>query len=321
DPATARGLLTAGSPIARVARPTPSERMMVIEDLRAAVARDEVPLDQLLALVPAIAADPDPKVALRALDAGDLPTRGLSDAMYQAAERWRLRAFGARAAQLGWQRRPRDSEELHELRRGVVPVAARRDPALAAEATRLADRWLADHTAVAADVAPLALAVAARHGDTARFDRYLAAARTARDRHEQQRLFSLLGGFLDPALAARALALVAGRELDLRDTRQIALRVLSHRETRDLGLAFVTDHLDDLLARMRDDEAAGFLADLAGAFCDPARTAVVAALVSPRAARIDGAQASVSRALEESHQCIAQVERQLPALQHILGAR
>jgi len=321
DPAAARALLSSSSAIARIARPTPAERMMLVEDLRAAVDRDELGLDQLLALIPMIAGDRDAKVAASAIDAAALPTAGLDDAMFAAAQRWFLRTFRARAQELGWQRGAGDSEELHELRRAVVPAVALADPALAAEATRLADRWLADRAGIPDDLAGPALEVAAHRGDAARFARYLAAARSARDRTDRQRLLAALGGFADPALASRALALVLGRELDLRDTIGIVSSVLARRETRDLGLAFALAHTDALVARMRDDDAAGYLGRLAGAFCDPVRVAQIAALVAPRAARFDGAQAAVSRALEESEQCIARVRRQLPALHRALDPR
>jgi aminopeptidase N len=320
DPALVRALLAPDSPQARSARPTPSERMMLIEDLRAAVARDEQPIDRLLALVPVIAADRDAKVAQSALEAAELPTAGLSDAMYQAARRWLHRVLGPRAAQLGWLRGPRDSDELHELRRQLVPAVAVTDPALTAQATRLADRWLVDRSGLPADLAWSALEVAAHSGDAARFDRYLAAARATSDRIDQPRLLATLGAFADPALASRALAVVLDGDLDQRDAIGIIPAVLSHRETRDVGLTFVANHIDDLLARMRDDDAAGLLGRIAGAFCDPERTERVAALLAPRAARIDGAQASVTRALEQARQCIAQVERELPALHHVLHA-
>jgi hypothetical protein len=81
---------------------------------------------------------------------------------------------------------------------------------------------------------------------------------------------------------------------DLRDSIGIVSRVLAHRETRDLGVAFLDAHIDELLARMRDDEAAWFLGGIAGAFCDPDRKAKITALVAPRASKIDGAQASVT---------------------------
>jgi aminopeptidase N len=321
DPTLARALLTPRSAIARAARPTPAERMMLIEDLRAAVGRDELALDKLLALVPVIAADPDDKVARSAFVAADLPLRGLDDAMYEAARRWRQQAFLARARRLGWQRGARDSDELHELRQIMVPLVARDDAALAAEATRLADRWLADRTGISDDLAESALDVAAHRGDAARFERYLAAAKAARDRSEHQRLLGTLGSFTDPEIARRSLELVRGRDLDLRDSAGILFGVLGRRETRDVGIAFVTAHLDELLARMRDDEATGFLGALAGRFCDRDRRAQMERLVVPRAAKIDGAQARVTRSLEQSSQCIAHVERQLPALRRLLGTK
>src|SRR4030095_4537574 len=122
------------------------------------------------------------------------------------------------------------------------------------------------------------LAVSAYHGDAARFERYLAAARSARDRNEKQRLLGSLGAFHDPAIVDKALAIVRGTEFDLRDTRGILFGVLGDRETRDLGIAFVTAHIDELLARLRDDEAAGLLGSLVWPFCDRDRRAKMAAL-------------------------------------------
>jgi aminopeptidase N len=321
DPAVARALLSPSSPIARSARPTAAERMMLVADLRAAVARGELALDQLLDLVPAIIADRDDKVARGALDVAKLPIAGLDDATWNAAQGWYRRTFGARAAQLGWQRRASDSDELHGLREGLVPRIAMSDPALAAEATRLADRWLSRHTGITDDLVGPVLDVAAHHGGAARFERYLAATRSARDRNDQQRLIHALGGFADPALASRALGLVLASELDLRDTVDIVATVLVHRETRDVGLAFVRAHLDELLARMGEAEAADLLRTLAGAFCDPDRRAQIAEIVTPRTARIDGARALVARALEQSDQCIAEVRRQLPALRRLFDVR
>ena len=320
DPAMARALLTPSSAAARSARPTPAERMMLVEDLRAAVDRDELGLDKLLELVPIIAADPDDKVARSALAAAALPMRGLDDALYRAAERWSYQAFRARAGQLGWRRGPGDSEERHELRKQLVPQVAIHDPALTAQADRLADQWLASRTGVADDLAIDVLAVAAHHGDLARFERYLAAAGKARDRTEHAELLATLGAFTAPEIATRALALVLGRDLDLRDTVGLVAGVLAHRQTRELGLAFLAAHLDELLARMRDDEAAALLGLIAGAFCDADHRQKVAALTVSRAEKIGGGRVSVTRALEQADQCIALVERQRPALRRVLRA-
>jgi ERAP1-like protein len=321
DPAMARALLTPSSPSARAAKSTPAERMMLVEDLRAAVDRGEIELDRMLPLVPLIAADPDDKVARSAVFAVDLPLGGVDDAMYRAGIAWYQKAFGGRARQLGWLRGPHDSEERHELRQVLVGSAAIEDPKLSAEAARLADRWLADRSGITDDLVGSVLRVSAYHGDMARFERYLAAAKAARDRTEHGRLLGTLGGFIDPAIARRGLALVLGHDLDLRDSLGILYGVLSHRETRDLALDWLTEHLDELLARMRDDEASGLLGGLAGRFCDRARRDRIASLVTQRAAKYDGAQTPVTRGLEQAVHCIARVERELPALRRVLGVK
>jgi aminopeptidase N len=321
DARAVRALLTASSPAARAAKPTPAERMMLIHDLRDAATRDEVPVDQAIAMVPVIAADPDDKVARMAPEAVSLPLTGVDDALWHAARRWYSKTFGPRARQLGWQRGAKDSEERQDLRKSLLWMVVNDDPALKAEARRLTDRWLADRGGLPDDVAYLALEGAAYRSDAARFDRYLAAAKAARDRTEQGRLLATLAAFASPELADKALAVVLGHELDLRETIGIVNGVLQRRETRDVGLAFVTAHFDELLARMRSDDAARFLGSVAGVFCDADRRAKVAALVTPRAAKFEGADNAVKRGLELADQCIALTQRELPAMQRVFGAK
>ncbi len=321
DPALAKVLLTTTGPtsaIARTAKLTPAERMMVVADLRAMVERDELAIDALLALVPLIAADPDDKVALAGLEAANINVNALDDALYEKALRYFVRSFAPTAKQLGWKRGPHDSDERQTRRRALLSFAPY-EPTLAKQAEALADQWLAKRTGVDDDLVDAVLQTVTYHGKQARFDQLLGEARQARDRSEQQRLLGALGGFHDLAIATKALEVVAGKEFDLRDTVGILFGVLQRRETRDLGLAFVTAHLDELLARMRDDESAGTLGGLAGLFCDSQRRTAVAALVAPRAGKIDGAQAQVARGLEQSAQCIATTARQLPVLRKFLA--
>jgi hypothetical protein len=115
-------------------------------------------------------------------------------------------------------------------------------------------------------------------------------------------------------LAARARELVYGKELDLRDTLDIVYVQLAHRETRDAMFDSLEHHIDEVLGRMRDDEASWALGAVAGSFCDAAHRDRVAKLLVQRATKINGAQASVARGLELTDQCIAEVARETPAL-------
>jgi hypothetical protein len=318
DPAMAKALLTPASPIARAAKPTAAEKMMLVADLHAMVERDELSIDKVLELVPIVAADPDERFARWAFVAAGFRGDALDDALYEKAQRYRLKTFGPAARRLGWVRGKDDSDERHELRRAFVPVVADLDPAIGKQAEALAERWLAEHKGIEDDLVNEVLVAAAIRGDRARFDKMLAAAKSARDRSEQQRILFALGAFRDPAVAKAALEVVRGTELDLRDSIGILYHVLFRRETRALGMEFLTANIDGLLARMRDDEASWFLGGLAGGFCTPEQRARVESLVTPRAAKHSGAVAAVTRGLEQSQQCIANTSRQLPALRRVL---
>lgn len=319
DPATAKALLTPTSAIAKTAKPTAAEKMMFVGDLRAMVDRNELELDKLLELVPLVAADPDDKVAAWAFEAASFRSDALDDALYAKSKKYFTKTFGPRAKKLGWTRAKTDSDERHELRRSFVPAVAVEDATLSKQAETLADRWLVDHKGVEDDLVGAVLSTTTAHGNEARFTKLLAAAKAARDRTDQQRILEALGGFRNPAIAAKALEVVRGTELDLRDTLGILYRVLFRRETRALGTKFVTEQIDALLARMRDDEASWFLGALAGAPCTKEQRAAMADLVTSRATKYSGAEIAVKRGLEQSQQCIANAARQLPALQRFLA--
>jgi aminopeptidase N len=319
DPAIAKAFFTPSSAIAKAAKPTAAEKMMIVGDLRAMVDRDELTFDKLLELVPLVAADADDKVAAWAFEAASFATSPLDDQLYAKSKKFRTKTFGPRAKQLGWTRAKTDSDERHELRRQFVPAVAVEDTALSKQAEALADRWIAEQKGVEDDLVNAVLATATAHGHGARFDKILAAAKTARDRTDQQRLLLALGGFRDPAIAAKALEIVRGTEFDLRESLGILYRVLFRRETRAVGTKFVTEQIDVLLARMRDDEASWFLGALAGGSCTVEQRGAMTNLVVSRAPKYSGADIAVRRGLEQSQQCIDNAARQLPALQRFLA--
>jgi hypothetical protein len=223
------------------------------------------------------------------------------------------------AKKLGWVRAATDSDERHYLRRRMAATLSRVDPAFAKLAQPLVDKWLTDRTGLADDLVDEALHAVARTGDRARFDALLREARKPRDRTEKRRLLSALGAFRDPALVKDALGLLLATELDLRDSLEILWHVLGERTTKAAGVAFVQAHIDELLGRMRDDEASWFLGGLAELSCTADGRKAMADLVGPRAGKYPGAKAPVDRGLEKSAQCIALAARQLPALRTFLN--
>ena len=142
DPVMAKALLTPASRIARAAKLTTAEKMMLVADLHAMVERDELSIDKVLELVPLVAADPDERFARWAFVAASFRADALDDALYEKAKRYRLKTFGPAARRLGWVRGKDDSDERHELRRAFVPAVADQDPVIGKQAEALAKQKL-----------------------------------------------------------------------------------------------------------------------------------------------------------------------------------
>lgn len=314
DPKIATALLTPGSAIDKVAKPSVAERLQLVFNLRAAVDRDELGIDKVLAMAPLIARDPDDRVARAALAASEVRTTGVDDALYAKYIRYWIATYRPLAVKLGFRRLPKDSDDRQRLRVAVMGSVAYHDPALGKEAVKLAKAWLADRSVIEDDMVGSVLDAGAHNGDAALFDAVLAAARKPRDRGEQQRLLSTLGEFGEPALVDRALAIVLTTEFDLRDSIGILYTLVARRTTRERAVTFAEAHLDEVLKRMRDDEASGLLGSLAEAGCKESLLVRLEALVMPRAKKVAGAESDATRGFEISRQCIATTRRMLPAL-------
>ncbi len=141
------------------------------------------------------------------------------------------------------------------------------DPELLKTGRALADRWLDDPASLPADLVSTVLALAVRGNDKAFFEKLLGRLKAAPDRNQQSRLLRALGQLSDPALAPRALALVLGSELELRDSLWIVFSLLHGRSTRDVAYAFVKLHFDEIMARSSGFERPS-LFKMPEVFCD-----------------------------------------------------
>jgi hypothetical protein len=231
-----------------------------------------------------------------------------------------VKTYGERARALGWEPRKGEDEDARELRRLMLWMVALvgDEPQLAAEAQKRVRTWLDSRTGLDPELVTTALSIAARRGDRALFDRYVAEARKTKDRRERTQLLSALGTFRAPELQHDALALVGGPVFDLRDSLPLLTRAISGRETRELAWSFTQGHFDAMSARMRDDDVLGFLRNVAGAFCDAAHRAELASFFTPRVGRFDGAPRVLATQLEELDLCVEAARRDGPSVTRFL---
>jgi alanyl aminopeptidase len=297
-------------------RLTAAERVAALGDVSALTTMGEIRAGDALALVPEFAGDPVRQVVGSAIDI----TAGVREHLVPQELlpnyiRFVGKTFGDRARQLGWQAKPGESAETRLLRSRVVPLVALwgGDPALAAEARKLAERWLADRSAVDPDIVGSVLTVAARTGGRAFFEQLLAALPGTQDRQQRDFIFGALGQFRDPAIARDAMDLVLKPDYDLRESVGLLLGPLSAAATRALPFEFVKKNYDAIAARIPAGSTFGlgaFLPMVGGSFCDEKSRAEVEAFFEPKVDRFPGTRRNLAQVLESIRICSAYKDAQ-----------
>ncbi|HEY2745062.1 MAG TPA: ERAP1-like C-terminal domain-containing protein, partial [Polyangia bacterium] len=301
---------------------TIKERTHLAADVSAEVDQGTLPLGDALALLPAFLGADDLRVFAHAVELlGLLDPRELDDKGEAAFGRAVAKMLGPRARTVGWAPKPGEDPEMASLRPTLLAFMARyvHDKTIVGEARKLAERWLRDRRAVAPDMVGPVLGIAALSNDPKLFDRLLDEARHVKDRRERSILLGALGGFYAPALQTRALALVNGDEFDQRETVGVLYRSLFAREAREATWAWLQQHFDGLVAKMREDDAMRFFGHVPQAFCDEKHRAAAEAFLGPRAKTHPGAPHELDDALESVRACATSWTRNKPAIDAFLA--
>jgi alanyl aminopeptidase len=291
------------------------ELIGVLGDVDALVEAGRLPLADALALAPSLAEDPRRLVAQHAIDlVASLRDQLVPRSLESAYARLIQKLFAARAHALGWQGKPGEDEDTRLLRPSLLALVADfgEDAALRGEAQQLAQRWLADHAAVAPDVIDAVLRVAAQHGDQQLFNQFHAAVAKQKDRRDRRHLLGALGAFRDPQLARQALAIVLGDEVDARESLRIVFELAAQHETRQLAYDFVKAKWDPLVKRL-PPETAVHLANVGSGFCDEAHRRDMDQFFRERTGALPGGPRDFAQAIEESELCQAYVRTQQPS--------
>ena len=301
---------------------TPRERAQLAADVGAEADQGTLPLGAALDLLPTFLADDDLRVYRHGVSLlWGLNPRELSDAQLAAFGRAVDKLVGARARTVGWAPRQGEDPDMANVRPMLLGMIARyaHDHATVAQAHALVDRWLANRKAVAPDMVSAALGMATLSDDPKLFDRLLAEAHKVKDRRERAMLLGALGSFHAPALNRRALAIVTGKEFDLRDSVGIVYRALFARETREPTWAFLQQHLDEIVSRMREDETLWLFGAVPGAFCDAAHRQALEAFLVRRARSHPGAPHALDDGFAGARTCEATLQRNRDAIAAFLG--
>jgi puromycin-sensitive aminopeptidase len=236
-----------------LARLTAAERIALLSDEWALVRRGEREVAAFLDLCARFGGERDHAV----LDALEGRLAALEPSYVTQEDRPRFRAWvaallGPQMREAGWD--PGSGESGDEKLRRAALVAAlglvARDPAVITEGTHRLERLLAgEAAALAPDLHPAAVTMAARAGDASRFERLRGAARAETDPAYKRRYLMALAAFEDPALAVRATEMALDPEVPLQELSFFLAALLVNPSAREASWAFVRERWDEVLAK------------------------------------------------------------------------
>jgi aminopeptidase N/puromycin-sensitive aminopeptidase len=237
---------------------------------------------------------------------------GNVDAIYQrvasteqdrkALSAWLTSNFGPVYQKLGAPT-PQDSPDKRQLRATLFQVLGEygKDPQVLAEAKADAEKYLADQASVDPTLGQTALAIAARNGDAALYDKLQQVFETSHNPELQEGALRLLALFENPELAKRAMDYAISGKVKNQDAAfQLAIE-LSRLATRDLAWKFVQEHWD-VIHGLLTPELGNALVGSTASFCsEQARNDVQQFFASHPVASADQ---SVKHSVERINGCI-----------------
>jgi alanyl aminopeptidase len=299
--------------------------MSLLGDIQALVSSGDTPAAEALAMLPKFAGDPQREVVsgTRAIAALAV-SQAVPDDLLPKGRKFIRDLYGERAARLGWNPSPGESDDTRLLRLDLVPFAATegRDQPLIDEARRLADAWLKNRTTVQPDITASVLQVAAQFGDRAFFDKLVSALQEETNPRTRRQIFNALGSFDSPELARAGMQLFLTGNYDTREAfYPLLLGPLANRGTRTLPFEFMKQNLPAVESKLPHDVGSEFLSmlPLSGrGFCDASGRAQVQDFFTDRIKDYAGAPRRLEQTLESIDVCMNQRITAGPSLAEFL---
>ena len=218
------------------------ERMGLLGHQWAAVRAGRAKLPGFLDLALAFGRERDPDVLATVRAPLAFAADRIARADDAAALRERIgRTFAPAFAQLGWDPEKNEPEETR-LRRAallaLVGSVGERPDVLAEAPGRLAD-YLADRASLEPNLADTVVALAARTGDDALYERLRQSAAHAGTPQERRRLLMSLADFRAPELVDETLKRVLGDEVGTQDVALLLVRLFGNPAAREKTWAFM----------------------------------------------------------------------------------
>jgi aminopeptidase N/puromycin-sensitive aminopeptidase len=300
---------------------SPPERISMIGDEWAQVRSNKATVGDYLDLATALKDDSNAEVVSSVLSGVDAIIERVASTQDEKAAlaSWIRHTFAPQLAKLG-PSSPADTPNTRDLRANLFDVLGvyGKDPAVLAEATTIAEKYIADPASVDPTLGQTALAIAARNGDANLFDKLQKICETSSNPELQNGALRLLAEFENPDLVKRALDYdLSGKVRNQDVTIQFAIG-LQIEATRNQTWNYIKANWDKVQTQLTT-EMGGYLVSSTASFCSvEARDDVESFFSTHKVAAADNA---LKHAVERINGCIEFRSLQGPNLQHWLAAQ
>ncbi|HEX6096493.1 MAG TPA: M1 family metallopeptidase [Thermoanaerobaculia bacterium] len=308
---------------ASIATLDPAEKVVLLRDEWMLVRSARRPVGSYLALVEALRGEREPIVVADAISKFPFLRETIATAEDRPAfEKW-VRAYVQPIVKaLGWSPKPGESSDDRDLRAEALStlLVAGNDLSVAREARRLVERDLTGKPGLDPQLREALIALAAREGDAALYDRYLKARRNAATPDDQYLFMFALGRFRDPALRQRAFEWAVSDEMRNQDAGMLLNRIINAPSAADRAAAWrwVEENWPRIQKKI-PEPMQGDVMGAAGVLCDRESLARVKAFAA--AHPVPSGERRTAQSLERIAQCVALREIQSARLHEWLTRR
>ncbi len=309
--------LTSGNVDKRLTAP---ERVDLIGNARSLQTAGKLPVSDALSLVETFHNDPERQVVTSALEVASAPGAHLvPDNLMPNYQRFIQKNFAARARTLGWVPKDNESDEVKLLRPELLSTVATTggDKELGSEATQLADKWIADHSAISPSMTVATLGTAAYYGDKSLADKLLIALKGEKDRQVRGRIIRSMGRFRDPAAIETGMNAVLNGQVPLIEGTSLLFAGQGQESTRKLALEFMKAHIEQLTKNRPTGggfDAFAVFPRVGQSYCDAQSKSELESFFKPLVGQYTGAPRALNQVLESIDVCIAQKQAQEPSM-------
>jgi aminopeptidase N/puromycin-sensitive aminopeptidase len=298
---------------------TPAERISLQGDIWASVRVGREPVGDFLAFAQGLQSDRNRAVLDDVLGRLNYIGRYLvSEGDRDSYRTWLRQYLSPAMKEVGYEPKAGESDEQRTLRGALFHTLGYdgRDPETLEEARKIADRALADPSSVDHEMAGGALSLAALNGDTAFYDRVMAALKNPKSPEEYYTYLFTLPQFSDPALLERTLNYAISADVRSQDALQVIGSVMRNPAGEKLAWEFIQSHWD-AVAKAGGPFASAEVVGATSVFCNAGMRDQVTEFFS--AHKIAAAERTYKQSIERINSCIDLKSQQEPQLASWLG--